>query len=50
VEVLRDVDQGAALEAVAPDQVADLLERTGMKREDLVGAVRSVTFRAIKTA
>ena len=50
VEVLRDVDQGAALEVVAPDQVADLLERTGLEREALVGAVRSVTFRAIKKA
>lgn len=50
VEVLRDVDQGAAMEAVAPDQVRDLLRRTGAKREDLVGAVRSVTFRAVKPA
>ncbi len=50
VEVLRDVDQGAAMEAVAPDQVRDLLKRTGAKREELVGAVRSVTFRAVKPA
>jgi arsenite methyltransferase len=50
VEVLRDIDQGAAMEAVAPDQVRELLERTGTKREDLVGRVRSVTFRAVKPA
>jgi SAM-dependent methyltransferase len=50
VEILKDVDQGAAMEAVAPDQVRDLLERTGAKREDLAGAVRSVTFRAVKPA
>jgi SAM-dependent methyltransferase len=48
VEVLKDIDQGAAMEAVAPDQVRDLLGRTGAKREDLAGAVRSVTFRAVK--
>jgi arsenite methyltransferase len=50
VEVLKDVDYGASMEAVAPDQVAELLERTGARREDLVGTVRSVTFRAVKPA
>jgi sugar phosphate isomerase/epimerase len=50
VEVLKDVDYGASMEAVAPDQVADLLERTGARREDLVGTVRSVTLRAVKPA
>jgi arsenite methyltransferase len=48
VEVLRDIDQGAAMEAVAPDQVGKLLERTGTRREDLAGRVRSLTFRAVK--
>jgi ubiquinone/menaquinone biosynthesis C-methylase UbiE len=48
VEVLKDIDQGAAMEAVAPEQVGELLERTGTRREDLVGQVRSVTFRAVK--
>jgi SAM-dependent methyltransferase len=48
VEVLRDVDQGAAMEAAAPDQVEELLGRTGARREDLVGRVRSLTFRAVK--
>lgn len=50
VQVLKDVDQGAALEAVAPDQVQDLLARTNVKREELVGVVRSVTFQAVKPA
>jgi len=50
VEVLNDVDYGASMEAVAPDQVGELLERTGARREDLVGTVRSVTFRAVKPA
>jgi ubiquinone/menaquinone biosynthesis C-methylase UbiE len=50
VEVLKDIDQGAPMEAVAPDQVRELLGRTGAKREDLAGAVRSVTFRAVKPA
>lgn len=50
VEALKDVDYGASMEAVAPDQVKELLERTGARREDLVGTVRSVTFRAVKPA
>ncbi len=50
VEILKDIDQGAALEVVAPDQVQELLERTGARREELAGAVRSVTFRAVKPA
>ena len=50
VEVLKDVDYGASMEAVAPDQVGELLERTGARRDDLVGTVRSVTFRAVKPA
>jgi SAM-dependent methyltransferase len=50
VEVLRDTDYGASMEAAAPDQVRELLERTGAKREDLVGTIRSVTVRAVKPA
>ena len=50
VEVLKDDDYGASMEAVAPDQVRELLERTGATRENLVGTVRSVTFRAVKPA
>jgi SAM-dependent methyltransferase len=50
VEILSDVDQGAAMEAAAPDQVRELLERTGARRDDLLGRVRSCTFRAFKPA
>jgi SAM-dependent methyltransferase len=50
VEVLKDDDYGASMEAVAPDPVRELLERTGARREDLVGTVRSVTLRAVKPA
>jgi SAM-dependent methyltransferase len=50
VEALRDVDQGAAMELAAPEQTRGLLERTGTRREDLMGRVRSVTFRAVKPA
>jgi SAM-dependent methyltransferase len=50
VEVLRDSDYGASMEAAAPDQVRELLERTGAKREELVGTIRSVTVRAFKPA
>ena len=50
VEILKDDDYGASMEAAAPDQARELLERTGAKREDLVGTVRSVTLRAVKPA
>jgi len=48
VEVLRDVDYLATLVAAAPDEVRALEARTGVKREDVLGRVRSVTFRAVK--
>jgi arsenite methyltransferase len=48
VEVLKDVDyMGAMLEA-APQQVRELLERTGVAAEAVTGKVRSVTLRACK--
>ncbi len=48
VTLLKDVDYlGAMLEA-APAEVHELLERTGVKSEQVVGKVRSVTFRACK--
>ena len=50
VEVLKDADYGAAMEAAAPDEARGLLERTGASREDLVGTVRAVTVRAVKPA
>jgi arsenite methyltransferase len=48
VEILRDVDYVAAMQQVAPDEVAALLDRAGARLEDVAGKVRSVTFRAVK--
>jgi SAM-dependent methyltransferase len=50
IEVLRDIDYLAALLGSAPDEVRRLEDRTGVKREEVVGRVRSVTFRAFKPA
>ncbi len=47
-EILRDVDYLATLCKSAPDEVARFEERTGVSPEDLLGRVRSVTFRAMK--
>jgi hypothetical protein len=38
------------METAAPDEVRALLERTGARREDLVGRIRSITFRAVRPA
>jgi hypothetical protein len=46
VEVLRDVDYLATLIESAPDEVTALESRTGVKRQEVLGRVRSVTFRA----
>ena len=46
VEVLRDVDYLATLVESAPDEVRALEARTGVKRDEILGRVRSVTFRA----
>jgi SAM-dependent methyltransferase len=48
VEVLKDVDYGAAVAASAPAETSDLLTRLGVRKEDVAGKVRSVTFRAVK--
>jgi arsenite methyltransferase len=48
VEILKDVDYlGTMLEA-APEEVRDLLARNGVAAADVVGKVRSITFRACK--
>jgi len=48
VEILKDVDYlGAMLEA-APQEVRELLARTGVAAQEVLGKVRSVTFRACK--
>ncbi len=48
-EVLEDDDFLAATEFALPGEVAALVERTGVRVEDLAGTVRSVTFRARKS-
>ena len=50
VEVLRDVDYLATLVEAAPEEVRELEKRTGVRREEVLGRVRSVTFRAVKPA
>jgi arsenite methyltransferase len=48
IEVLRDVDYVAAMQEVAPEEVAAVLDRAGAVLADVIGKVRSVTFRAVK--
>ena len=50
VEVLRDVDYLAVLVESAPDLVRGLEALTGVRRDEVLGRVRSVTFRAVKPA
>jgi hypothetical protein len=48
VELLKDVDYlGAMLEA-APAEIRELLARSGVAVSEVVGKVRSLTFRACK--
>jgi SAM-dependent methyltransferase len=48
VEILKDVDYLAAVADTLPDEVVELMKRTGVRLEDVKGVVRSVTFRAVK--
>jgi SAM-dependent methyltransferase len=48
VTVLEDRDSLADLAAVAPQEAEAQLARWGVAREDLLGIVRSVTWRAVK--
>jgi arsenite methyltransferase len=48
VEVLRDFDSLAVWVEAAPQDARALLERTGVRAEELAGKVRSLTFRATK--
>jgi SAM-dependent methyltransferase len=48
VEVLKDVDYVQGLMDAAPEEAAALLSRTGVRAEEVLGKVRSVTFRACK--
>jgi len=48
VEILRDADSLSQWADSAPEEATALAERTGVKPEEVLGKVRSVTFRARK--
>jgi SAM-dependent methyltransferase len=48
VSVLREEDYARSVAQIASDQAQSLLERWGVTRESLAGAVMSVTWRAVK--
>jgi SAM-dependent methyltransferase len=48
VEILKDEDYLAAVSFCVPQDVLALLERVGVKPEDVAGKVRSITIRARK--
>jgi arsenite methyltransferase len=48
VEVLNDVDSLSLWAEAAPEEAKALAERTGVKLEEVLGKVRSVTYRARK--
>lgn len=48
IELLKDVDYGAAVMNAASGEVQRLFEKAGATSEDIIGKVRSVTFRAVK--
>jgi len=49
-EILHDVDYLAGLAKAAPEEAQTILTRTGTKIEDVLGKVRSVTFRAFRAS
>jgi len=48
VEILKDVDYGAGVMEAVPDEAKRLFESSGASVGDVIGKVRSVTFRAVK--
>ncbi len=50
IEVLREVDFLETVLQTVPEEVAALLARTGVKLEEVQGSVRSVTYRARRSA
>jgi len=48
VEILKDIDYLAAVAGTLPEEAQALLDRAGVKPEELAGKVRSVTYRASK--
>jgi arsenite methyltransferase len=47
-EILRDVDQLSSLAKVAPEEATEVLDASGTKLEDIMGKVRSITYRVRK--
>ena len=48
IEVLKDVDYLASIESALPEEAVALMQRTGVRPEELRGKVHSITFRARK--
>jgi len=48
IRVLKEVDYGAAILDAAPELAQEVLARAGVDEADVLGKVRSVTFRAVK--
>jgi SAM-dependent methyltransferase len=48
VEILKDIDYLGAMLDAAPEEVRELLARSGVSQDEVRGKVRSVTFRACK--
>jgi len=48
VEVLKDVDFLEMTEKASPAEVVSIMEQAGIDREEVIGIVRSVTYRARK--
>ena len=50
IEILKDIDYGAVVISHAPEEAARLAGKAGIELEGLKGSIRSLTFRARKTA
>ncbi len=48
VEILKDLDYLVAFSSAAPEEAQAFLARNGTKAEEVVGKVRSITYRATK--
>ena len=48
IEILKDLDYLAAFASAAPEEAEAFLARNGTKPEEVVGKVRSITYRATK--
>jgi SAM-dependent methyltransferase len=50
IELLKDIDYGVTVMDTAPAEAQRLFDKAEASREEVVGKVRSVTFRAVKPA